>query len=153
MTIGGCVQEIVELHRFFEGWLSGSLPATDEVFGRLEAALAPGFLLISPDGSVLARAEVIAWVRGGHGGRGPSFRIHIRNPEPRLEERGLVLATYEEWQESGGESGPSIHKFDDEPVPSGLGGRLSTVVFRERPDAPNGVEWLHVHETTLPPGE
>ena len=30
-------------------------------------------------------------------------------------------------------------------------GRVSTAVFRERADTPNGLAWLHVHETWLPP--
>ncbi len=52
----------------------------------------------------------------------------------RLREAGeeLVAATYEEWQ-SGEE------KKDD---------RISTVVFCRVPEAaPNGLRWLHVHET------
>ena len=43
----------------------------------------------------------------------------------------LALATYEEWQEIDGK----------------INARLSTVLLRAKADAPNGVEWLHVHET------
>jgi hypothetical protein len=31
-------------------------------------------------------------------------------------------------------------------------GRLSTALFRERDDTPNGVEWLHVHEVWIENG-
>jgi hypothetical protein len=51
------------------------------------------------------------------------------------EQGGLVLATYEEWQRQADGSGS---------------GRLSSVVFRQQPGTPNGLLWLHVHETWLP---
>jgi hypothetical protein len=46
----------------------------------------------------------------------------------------ILLVTYEEWQQSGDQTTA----------------RLSTALFRDKPDAPNGLEWLHVHETWLP---
>ncbi len=48
---------------------------------------------------------------------------------------GLVLVTYEEHQTTGGE-----HE-----------GWLSSALFRAREGRPNGVEWLHMQETYLPP--
>ncbi|MFX0092506.1 MAG: hypothetical protein ACFFBD_12150 [Candidatus Hodarchaeota archaeon] len=43
------------------------------------------------------------------------------------------MTTYEEWQEIDGQTIA----------------RLSTALFRKCFDAPNGVEWLHAHETWL----
>ena len=40
-----CIREIIELHAFFQAWLDGSLPNSDEVFvrfaGRHCARLSP----------------------------------------------------------------------------------------------------------------
>jgi hypothetical protein len=137
MNTNRCAEEIVTLHQFFEAWYTGRLPPTEEAFARLEQALAEGFHMITPNGRIWNCREVLDWVHGGHGGRDPSFRIHIRNPVSLAEAGGLVLAAYEEWQESAGE----------------LTGRLSTVVFREREEASGGLQWLHVHETAMPDEE
>ena len=55
ITGAACTREVQELHDFFQGWLEGSLPATDAVFGRFTLATAAGFTLIGPDGSVAGR--------------------------------------------------------------------------------------------------
>lgn len=130
-----CRREIDELHRFFEDWFVGSLPATDEAFQRFEDVLASDFVIIGPGGLELERAAILDRVRGAHASRsGGEFSIWIENARVRecLVDRCLV--TYEEWQRAG-----------DEPR-----GRFSSVVFGVRADAPNGVEWRHVHETWLP---
>ena len=49
-----------------------------------------------------------------------------------MGDRALVM--YEEWHSLKGEESA----------------RLSTVLFEKRAGAPNGVAWLHVHETWLP---
>lgn len=46
----------------------------------------------------------------------------------------LDLGTYEEWQTTGGVAT----------------GRLSTAVMRSVPGFPNGLAWVHLHETRLP---
>jgi hypothetical protein len=126
--------EIVELHRFFEGWMSGALDPAGDPVRRLEEALAPGFHRIGPDACCQGRDEVIGWIREAHAASGPDFRIEIRNPVLRFESDDFLLATYEEWQQGG--KGPD--------------GRLSSVLFRKDPDGPNGLRWVHVHETPLP---
>jgi hypothetical protein len=45
----------------------------------------------------------------------------------------MLLATYEEWQVIEGETR----------------GRLSTALFRNREGTPNGIEWVHLHETWM----
>lgn len=135
--IDRCEQEIIDLHRFFERWLAGEQEASPEALARLADVLSERFLLISPEGERRERRAVIEEVRRGHGSRqraGRRFRIRIEGIEGRLREGGLCLMSYEEWHELDG----AAH------------GRLSSALFRERPDAPNGVEWLHLHETWLP---
>ena len=126
--------EIVELHEFFEGWLGGTLPDTDDAFERFERTIGDAFTFIGPDGRFLDRASLVSHLRSAHGAR-PGLHIRIENPRIHHEAGGLTIATYEEWQEQG----------------SVTTGHLSSAVFRDRAD---GVEWVHVHETWLkPPGK
>jgi hypothetical protein len=78
--------------------------------------------------------RLLAQLRAAHGSR-PGWRIWIERPALRFREAGLAAATYEEWQRS---------------ADGAVTGRLSTVVFRALPGTPNGLAWLHVHETWLP---
>lgn len=126
--------EIVELHDFFQAWLGGALPNTDTAFARLIDTMAPEFAIVGPDGRLLPRAQVLTWIRAAHGSR-PGWRIWIEGAAPRFAEGGLVCAIYEEWQ-----------RHADGTVTA----RLSTVLLREQPGTPNGLAWLHVHETWLP---
>lgn len=125
-------QEIDELHVFFEQWLTGVLPDSDDAFSRVEAALADRFTMVLPSGKVLERGPLLAGLRGGHGTR-EAFTIRIRDPRLRHHSESLTVATYEEWQRTD----------------TSDRGRISTVVFARRTDAPNGLEWVHVHETWI----
>jgi hypothetical protein len=123
-------KEIIDLHDFFHAWLGGTLPAEEAVFARLADATDPAFTLITPDGEAVARDKLIEQLRAAHGSR-PNWRMWIANVELRAHAGELVVATYEEWHQTG----------DATTV------RLCTAVFREQPAAPNGVVWVHVHET------
>ena len=122
--------EIEELHRVFEDWLAGSAEAS---LARVEDALAPDFEIVAPDGRQLARGPLLEGLGAARGGRGDGLRIGIRAVRARELGAGLVLAYYEEWQESPAEA-PR--------------GRLSSALLRERPGG--GFDWLSVHETWLP---
>jgi Uncharacterized protein conserved in bacteria len=131
-----CVREIESLHQFFEGWLSGGLLNTDEAFRRLDQALAPEFQLIHPSGEWRSRDDILTGLRQAYSCQ-PGLTIEIEDVRLRQEREELVVATYEEWQLSERKEG----------------GRLSTVVFARRSEGPegnpNGLRWLHVHETWL----
>jgi hypothetical protein len=131
-----CRNEVIELHRFFEDWYNGVIEESDEQFSRLEMALGEGFLIISPDGRKTARKPLLTSLRRLHASHcnDPSpFRIWIGNVTVRPLTERIVLVTYEEWQENDGERK----------------GRLSSALFRNNAKGPNGLEWLHVHETWL----
>ena len=64
----------------------------------------------------------------------PPFRIWIEGFQLRLVSGNLALATYEEWQEVEGQ----------------VTARLSSALFQRKENTPNGLVWLHVHETRLP---
>jgi hypothetical protein len=125
-------KEIIELHEFFQGWLGGELEATDEVFQRLERVLGEAFHLITPDGKCLEREPLLQSLRQAAGTR-PRLRIGIQAPRLHQEGASHLIVTYEEWQQE-----QRVAK-----------GRLSTVIFRRRKALPNGLEWIHVHETWL----
>lgn len=121
-------REIVDLHEFFQGWLRGELePAA---IGRLEAALADDFGMVLPSGRRLERRELVSGLRGQQG-EVPSLAIRIEAPVLRAAGEGWRLAVYREHQRSE----------------DGENARISTVLFREDPDGPNGLRWVHVHET------
>lgn len=127
-----CQCEVRELHQFFEDWLGGRCPDTDEAFARVRDALAPDFHLIHPSGTWRTQADILEGLRQNHGVR-PGLTIQIRDVRLLRAEEELLLATYEEWQEG----------------PDATDGRLSTVVFGRTADGPNGLFWQHVHETWL----
>ncbi len=132
-----CHREIIELHQFFEDWFKGTLAQTEANFDRFAHVMGEGFVIISPDGRVTEREPLLTGLWQSHGiwqekGDG---RIWIQNIHLRQQTQNLALATYEEWQAVSGEQTA----------------RLSSVLFARQPDLPNGVAWLHVHETWLPP--
>lgn len=135
--IGQCETEIIELHRFFERWFNGELEDSPEAFSRLSDVLSERFQMVSPGGETLERREVLAGVRrqhGSHRAAAEPYRIEIRAVDGRFRGPGVALVTYQEWQWVDGE----------------VRARASSALFRERKDTPEGVEWLHLHETWLP---
>lgn len=129
-------REVVELHQFFQDWFNGQLDDTDDAFARFDGALAPGFVIVGPDGGARGREDILRIVRESHSsaaGDAP-IRIWIEDVHIHRREGDLTFATYEEWQERAGE----------EPR-----GRISTVVFKDDEGGPNALRWLHVHETWL----
>jgi len=125
------VRETRELHEAFEAWFRPG--AADAVLARIEAALAPGFVVVSPDGSQLARHELLALLRAARGCRGPGFRIAVEAAAPLHVAPPLVLLGYVERQRT--ESGETT--------------RRSSALFRADPAGPNGLRWLAVHETWI----
>ena len=130
-----CHNEVADLHRFFEDWFTARIENSQENFARFSGVIADGFEMISPDGRTTDRNSLMSRLRSARGTyRDGSFRIWIENCRTRPLNDNLHLVLYEEWQERDGRST----------------GRLSSAVFRDRHDAPNAVEWLHLHETWLP---
>lgn len=121
--------EIARLHRFFVDWFGGQLPATDESFAALEAALAPGFRMITPTGEALTRKELVGRLRGAHGSR--NVLIETSPLSVQVLDGVRVLATYEERSTEDGLTRVIV----------------TTALFERAASAPNGLAWVHVHET------
>ena len=124
--------EIVELHQFFQDWYNNILPPTDENFARCINVLHPSFRIILPSGDQILYQTLLEILRNAHGSR-RNMRIWIKHIQALHQFEDLVLATYEEWQEIDGQ----------------VNSRLSTVLFHKAPKTPNGLRWLHVHETWI----
>lgn len=132
-----CEKEVIELHKFFEQWFKSEIENNDELFSRLEAALSEEFMLISPTGQVSTREQIIVQIKNGYGSRKTDeipYRLWVQNIECRLLEGNLCLVMYEEWGEVAGK----------------INARLSSALFRKKETAVNGVEWIHVHEVSIP---
>ena len=134
ITIAACTREIIGLHDFFQAWLEGSAPATDAAFARFLQATAPGFTLISPDGSVAGREATAGWIRAAHGTR-QGFRLWTDEHRLRAGGDDWALVTYREWQAHGGMTTL----------------RLSTALLTADAQTPGGLLWVHVHETWINP--
>lgn len=125
--------EIVELHEFLTGWLSGNLPRSEATYAPFAAVLANDFVIISPSGEVRSRETLVPGLEQAHGAEGAEFRIWIENVQMRWSGDGACLGTYQEWQQDS----------------SGRSARLSSVLFRRNDALRNGIEWVHLHETWL----
>lgn len=127
-----CAAEVDELHAFFELWFTGELPATREALGRFSDVLAEDFRMIQPSGLTRTRDGITTDVFDAHAAH-DAVTVETSSFEPRHVGESTCLGTYEEWQTTGDERT----------------GRVATALFRRAPAAPNGVEWVHLHETWL----
>ncbi len=129
------LQEVADLHTFFEGWLGGTAENTPAVFSRLESSLGWDFTMVAPSGARLQRQDVIAWVRGAYGAKGKPgpFRIAVVEAELLLLRPPIVVLRYVEEQATG----PVISR------------RRSTAVFEAQEKGQDGVKWLALHETWI----
>lgn len=129
-----CEDEILELHRFFERWFTGRADVED--VSRVSGVLSERFWMVTPSGETLDRRQLVAALHRRHRSHPPpdhSYRIEVKNVRERFRTGGHCMVTYEEHQEVDGE----------------VRSRISSALFRERSDAPHGVEWVHLHETWL----
>jgi hypothetical protein len=125
-------REIVALHEFFVAWFRGSAAEID--FAACEAAFAPDFRMVSPDGMVHGRAAVLQRLRQARNSQPPDFAIVISGIEPLWRQSDAVLLGYVEQQYRSG----SVTR------------RRSTALFTAEPAAPHGVVWRHLQETWMP---
>jgi hypothetical protein len=131
-------KEVRELHQFFEAWFSGRLTHNKETLDSFSEVLHPDFHIISPSGDRASKVDVVEQVDQAYSSfRDGSIRIWIEDLHFTLVTENTILVTYEEWQDINGR----------------LKGRVSSAVLQENLDLPNGLEWLHVHETWIPRDE
>ncbi len=124
-------KEVVALHAEFVELFTGR--SSD--FSRCEAALAPDFRMVTPQGTCLEREAVLAGLRSAHAR--PDFRIEILDIRPVWEQGEWVLLQYIEQQYRDGRTTR----------------RRSTALFEAFAEAPCGVVWRYLHETWMQDAE
>ena len=130
-----CTAQVVDLHRTIEAWLTGRAARTPANFAAFVDAHAPGFTMVTPDGALLGRDELVPGFEAAHGSA-PGLTIRIADVAVVRADAGCVVVTYEEWQD--GPAGPS--------------GRRSTVLLDRDAGAPHGLRSRHLHETWISRG-
>lgn len=123
-------QEIHDLHQFFQAYLLGDIDP--ELMERFEDVTDTNFTIVTAEGVVIDREGITQYIRDGHGSR-PNFRIWTENVSLKQQFDTVLIVTYEEWQ--------TINHVTTS--------RTSTVVFKVDSNLPNGLRWLHVHESGL----
>lgn len=136
---GAVAKEIIDLHVFFEDWYRGNCNNTDRVFkNRLLSRMDIDFHIILPNGENYYGEQFWPEMKKAHGSN-PKFQISLRNFSRKLQiGRKTFVANYEEWQKNAMNTLPANN------------GRISTAVMVTDENGPNGLKWLHVHETWLP---
>jgi hypothetical protein len=127
-----CAAQIGDLHRVIEDWLGGRAPRTPAMFAAFVDAHAPGFTMVTPDGVLLRRDELLPGFDSAHGST-PGLRVRISDVAVVHADTGGVVVTYEEWQDG----------------PAGRSGRRSTVLLERNTEAPHGLRSRHLHETWI----
>jgi hypothetical protein len=117
-------------HRVIADWLTGR--AAPEVFAAFADAHHDDFTMVTPDGSLIHRDDLLPGFKNAHGSA-PELSIEIVDVDVVHVDESSAVATYEEWQDG----------------PAGRTGRRSTVVFERDATAPHGLRSRHLHETWI----
>ncbi len=129
-----CEEEIVGLHVFFQAWFLGGFSDRARGFKRFTEVMDPGFAMVSPRGTATTLSELSTALQGAFGTWSKGSSIEVVDISLRHVHTDLALLTYVEMQHVQGKDTA----------------RLSTVLMRQHEATPNGVRWLHVHETWMP---
>lgn len=125
-------REFVELYTFFRTWFRGEVEKSEAAISRLADVCAQAFTLVTDTGDVLSRDEVLKWFFDRHGSA-PAYDFRVEEAAVRQQHGDVTICTF---TLRVGREGPG------DPV-------LQTAVFREEPSAPNGVVFLHAHNTPI----
>ena len=126
-------KEITELHQFFEKWYRGKIENTGQSFSRMADVLAAEFTLITPDGHVVERKQLLDLMRSEYFAK-PEIKIWVENCRLRFSDQNVYIVIYEE------------HGVDKNQKRVSL----ITAVLRENQKQVNGLEWVHINEVHLP---
>jgi CDGSH-type Zn-finger protein len=119
------VDEIADLHRFFQDWFTGR---RDRAVGEFSDRLDPGFTIVDPGGTKHGKDQIVDAVEARAGG----YEVAITTDQARLEQTETVLiGTYRE-----------RHDFKGNTTL-----RVATVEMVADESVPTGFRWLSVHET------
>ena len=134
--------DVVELHKFFVVWFRGGCEKSEGYFRqRFTSRFAQDFEYVLPGGDLL-RLEELTGVLYDAYASSPDFEIKIQDVQTRYaggstRDGDLAIVRYQELQKGALNSAEN-------------NARISSAVMKLDSDAPNGVVWLHLHETLLP---
>lgn len=128
--------EIKEIHAFFVHWFTEA-DADQQEFKRLDESFDPEFAMVTPDGQLHQRPEVLWRLRKAKATMEKKFSIHIEEITELWTSENAVLVSYVEAQSIG-----DRHTR-----------RRSTALFEKRDATPHGVAWRHLHETWIEAAE
>jgi hypothetical protein len=120
-------REVIELHALFVELFTGRL----RDFSRCEAVFSPELEMVTPEGRLVNRAQILEGLKKVKARA--DFRITIHNIAPVAEDAGSVLLRYIEEQYRDGETTR----------------RLSIALFETAGTAPCGVAWRYLQETWI----
>ena len=133
--------EVNRLHDFFVDWFCGRVENNDDLFSRMvEQSMNANFHLVSPQGRVMDRAELLPALKSAYGSRqGQTYHIDCKRIRLLQKNRSgdassgpyTYLVSYEEWQQVGDTA-------------------TARVVSAWFVDEDSALKWVHVHETWLP---
>jgi hypothetical protein len=121
-------REIVERHAFFVRWFTDQSLDPRE-FRHCEEAFHAKFAMVTPDGKLHGRAEVLQRLRNAKASMKLKFEIGVHAITTLWSREDALLIGYIEAQLIDGRRTE----------------RRSSALFESRP--PNGVVWRHLHET------
>ena len=121
-------REVVALHEFFVAWFRPG-PAPD--FRACEGAFHPDFRMVTPEGRMLGRAEIIQGIQASRGRLAASLTIDILDSRTLWQEGDAALLAYIEQQYREGRTTR----------------RRSSALLLRAASAPRGILWRHLQET------
>ena len=141
-----CEQEVIRIHQFFVDWLNGTIPNNFDIFQQqCGSILASDLHYIKPNGTVVQHDALVQQLRQGHGTKqGRFFDMEIHNLQVLPHHGDVCLVLYQEWH-----YGQKQDDNDDNASSLLNDKRQCTALFRRSTDTPNGVEWIHIHETSI----
>jgi hypothetical protein len=128
----GAKAEIEEIHAFFVHWFAEK-EAEPQEFKRLDESFDPEFAMVTPDGQLHQRSEVLWRLRKAKAAMQEKFSIRVEEITELWTSENAVLVSYVEAQSIG-----SRHTR-----------RRATALFEKRDATPHGVAWRYVHETWI----
>lgn len=123
--------EVINRHQFFVEWFTGR--ATEAELETSLRAFAPDMMMIEPDATTIAQADIVAMIRSARGKRPADFEIRVELVAARLIGDDVALVIYDEHQVIDGERTA----------------RRSSAVFTVDARAPEGVVWRQLQETWM----
>ena len=121
-------REVVALHEFFVAWFRRRAGPD---FQACEGAFHPDFQMVTPDGRLLGRSEIIQGIQASRGRLAASLTIDILDSRTLWQEGDAVLLAYIEQQYREGRTTR----------------RRSSALLLRAASAPRGILWRHLQET------